>query len=495
MPSKGTYTALQKLKPIDVDWAKAAKSGNEREDLLYNRKVAEEKLAKEARDEVDYKEQEAVITGIDTLDKGLTLGIQEASTMQHSDYKIAREDAKFADSTDYKIRTKNLNNYSKNVKSMSDGVEKLASTVISKAQEGTLSAWDDELLQTMNGAYVTEAVKFGVNPDGSVKTTIALTDQGLITDDNPRGFVKDENGKIKMKTVTPSEVFKGLGGFSITPDVDVPKLAQTLGKELGKSVTSEINAYTTTTEQLWSNKEDDVRTAIKGDLGSPNSPSALAKRIWADKMGKSSRKLKPEDMTQVEDYYLAQIQIYYDEEVKKKKDFTAQGRAIDRNDKKREGAVSPVYVKDSATGAPAITSINGVDATTISFGDGKGIMVKETEANKESYTNIYVDATGAVYADKTKQKKVKGDPPIGADGKPDLQAWALNGKGWETTESTEPEKLSEKEVTNLVTNSKMLKEDNTRFKDNKDFKDYMKAKKDKLPTGQSGANAGDSIFE
>ncbi|GAF86433.1 unnamed protein product, partial [marine sediment metagenome] len=181
MPQKGTYTALQKLKPINVDWEKAAKSGNEREDLLYKRKVAEEKLKKEAKDKIDYDVQADVITGIDSLDKGLTIGIQAASTMQHEDFKVARDDPNFADSSDYKIRTKNLNNYSKSVKAMSDGISELASVVISKSNDDTLSAWDNELLETMNGAYVSEAVVFGVNNDGSVKTTIARTDEALKT--------------------------------------------------------------------------------------------------------------------------------------------------------------------------------------------------------------------------------------------------------------------------------------------------------------------------
>jgi len=496
MPQKGTYTALQKLQPIKVDWAKSAKAGNEREDLLYNRKLAEEKLAKADRDKIDYDAQEAVVTGIDSLDKGLTLGIQEASTMQHEDFKVAREDSKFADSTDYKIRTKNLNNYSKNVKGMSDGVSALAQSVIAKSHDGTLSTWDDELLQTMNGVYTSESVKFGVNKDGSVKTTIALTDQSLISDDNPRGFVKDADGRVKMKTVTPAEVFKGLGGFSITPDVDIQQQATDIGKELGKSVESSIDGYEITSSQTWENKKEETRKIVRGLLGNPTSLTPLAKRLWADEMGEDSRKLSEGDMIKLEDKMLEKIKPLYDEEVKKTFNYGARETAITRAQKKAEGAISPVYVKDNE-GSPEVTQINGVDANIISFGGGKGLEIKSTEANKESYKNIYVDVNGNVYADKISEKKVKGDPPIDPKtGKPDMVAWALQGKGWEATESDKPVKLSETEVTNLVTNPKMRKEDNSGFKDNADFKNYMKAKKEKLPKNQTKkSNSGDSIFE
>jgi len=501
--AKGTYTALQKLRPIDIDWGDVAKSGNEREDFLKAKELEAKKYAKEQRDKLDYDVQEAVITGIDSLDQGLTLGIQEASSMQHADYKKALDDPKFADSAEYKIRTKNLNNYSKNVKAMSDGIANLSQQVIAKSQDGTLSEWDNELMQTLNGAYVTEAVKFGTNPDGSVKALMALTDQSLITDDNPKGYVKDENGRIKMKQVTPSEIFKGLGGFSITPDVDVEKDAIDFGKELGEDIKTEVTGYETVEEQKWENKEPEVREAIKGKFGTAKSPTPMAKRIWADLMGKDSRTLTDANMTEIEDYYLNIVKTTYDEKYKESVAFGARESARGRHQKRTEAQVSPEYVLDTDTGAPQTIEIDGVETNIISFGSGKGIQVKKTEAERESYKNVYVDASGKVYADKFIETKGTGSEVIyekDAQGRNtdvvDLAATALmkQTKGWET-ETKEKQRLSETDVTNLVKNPNMVKEDGSRFKDNKDFKDYMKAKKSKLPKGQSSGSAGDDIFK
>lgn len=497
---KGNYTALQKLKPIQVDWAKAAKSGNEREDLLYNRKKAEEKLAQDKRDKIDFEAQEAVVTGIDSLDMGLTLGIEEASTMQHSDFIQAREDANYADSSKYKIRNKNLNNYSKNVKNLSDGMTKLAQEVIGMASSGTLAAWDDELLQTMNGIYTTESTKFGVNPDGSVKTTIALTDQALITDDNPRGFVKDANGRVKMKTVTPSEVFKGLGGFSITPEVDIQKQATDIGKELGKSIDMSIKGYDTKSEQSWETKKEETREIVKGLLGTPSALTPLAKRLWGNEMGKDSRKLTASDMVEMEEVMLAKIQPFYDEEVKKTRAFTARETARKNAQDKTANNVSPEFVP-TKDGSPEVIQINGVDANTISFGGGEGIMVIGTEAKKESIQNIYVDANGDIFADKIIENKYKGDP-IYLDGKPKTDEnidWVTTmsrqkAKGWENViENKVP--LTLKDFNNLSKNPKLVDDKGETFKDGHALRTFLKDKKAKLPKAQNNVSEGDVIFD
>ena len=183
--SKGNFTALQKLQPIKQDWGEASRILQAEEEQQYNRKKDEEKARQDKRDEIGYDELAPVITGIDSLDKGLTLGIQEASTMQYQDYKTALNDPSYADSPEYKIRTKNLNNYSKNVKAFSDGFSELAQSVIAKSQDSSLSDWDNDLLSTLNGGFVSEKVKFGVANDGSVEAYVASTDRNLVTDENP----------------------------------------------------------------------------------------------------------------------------------------------------------------------------------------------------------------------------------------------------------------------------------------------------------------------
>lgn len=503
MPQKGTYTALQKLKPIEVDWEKSAKAGVEREDLLYNRKVAEEKRRKEERDKIDYDTQEAVITGIDSLDKGITLGIQEASTIQHEDYKRALNDPSFADSPDYKIRAKNLNNYSKNIKAFSDGFSELAQSTIAKSQDGSLSSWDDDLLATLNGGFVSEKVKFGTAPDGSVQAWIASTDQSEITDENPDGYIKDEDGKIKLTKVTPNEVFKGLGKFSVTPDVDIQKQATDIGTELGKSIESSVDGYTITSEQSWETKKEDTRKIVRGMLGSPKSLTPLAKRLWADEMGEESRNLSEADMVKLEDKMLEKVKPFYDQEVKKTKNYAAQESARKRAQEKTEGDVSPEYVVDPESGAATVTQVNGVDANIISFGDGKGITTVDTEARKESVQNIYVDKNGKIFADKVEEDKAKGDPVYikDAQGKNTTEIdWVAttaqkSAKGWET--KTKPKvQLTDTDFTNLAKNRNMVDDKGNRFKDGRALKAYLEKRKELLPKNQTKkSSAGDAIFK
>ncbi|GAG19976.1 unnamed protein product, partial [marine sediment metagenome] len=249
----------------------------------------------------------------------------------------------------------------------------------------------------------------------------------------PRGFVKDENGKIQMKTVTPSEVFKGLGGFSVTADVDIQGEATKIGEKLGKSITSDVDGYQITSEQSWESKIEGTREIVRGMLGSPSSLTPLAKRLWADEMGEKSRKLSEADMVKLEEKMLEKIKPLYDIEVKKTINYGARESARGRAQKKTEGNVSPEYVTDTKLGGAKIVQVNGVDANVISFGDGKGIETIGTEATKESIQNIYVDKNGNIFADKLVESKEIGEPILNDDGSTNLVATAMNkAKGWTT---------------------------------------------------------------
>lgn len=480
MAGKGTYTALQRLKPINVDWGDVAKTGVEREDVLYERKQAEAKARKEARDKIGYSELKPIITGIDSLDKGIALGLQEAQNMKYDDYKRARQDPAYADSTEYKIRTKNLDNYSKNLKLFSDGFAKLAKKVIEKSNNDTLSAWDSELLQIMNGGFVSEKVKFGVNPDGSIKALLALTDRNLITDENPEGYVYDEDGEIQMKEVTPNEIFKGLGSFSITADVDVDTLAKDMGKELGKDETAKVSGLTTTTIQDWDTKKESVRESIKGSLGTAKNPTALAKRLWADHMGQSSRKLTDSDMKLIEDEYLKKIGTYYDQFNKEKKDHSTGFKYSQAKKKELKERIEPSLIVDETTGEPVKTSFKGSDGKDskegygISFGEDTALQVEKSNSSTTFITNLYFSENG-IYADKIEGLKKVGEPIRNDDGSINWMESLNQGKGWVKNEKKKV-KLTRAEATNAIKHKSVVKKDGTPFEDLKDFTDYYKVK-------------------
>jgi hypothetical protein len=357
MPQAGTYTALQKLKPITTDFGKIAKD----EELLQF-KYREEENAKKAlrkaeRDAISYDIQAPIVTGIDNLDQGLTLGLQEVADGQHEDFIKARSNPEFADSSEYKIRSQNRDKYSENLKAFTDGITELAGKLITKANDGTMSQWDDGLLGTMNGAYTLEKVKFGEDKYGKPVAFVAVAD--LEEED---GLAKDEDGKPILKKVTPADVFKGLGQYSITGDVDVAGAGREIGTELGKDFTESVNGYSVTKEQNWEDKKEDVKEMSKGLLGTSKNPTALSKRLWADIMGESSRQLTDSDMGKIEDEFLKQVKPYYDEFVEKDPNFSAMESAASRRDKKSkeediEGAFN-IRTNDS-TGEPVKTFIDG----------------------------------------------------------------------------------------------------------------------------------------
>tara|TARA_R110000851_G_scaffold27764_4_gene77874 strand:- start:16925 stop:18469 length:1545 start_codon:yes stop_codon:yes gene_type:complete len=337
MPTKGTYTALQKLKPIAVDFGQVAKDETERKDVLYNRKKTKADAEKAEQDKLDYEYLVPVITGVDSADQGIALGIQDAKDMQHVDYKKAKNDPVFRNSAEYKVRNKTLDNYSKDAKALSDGLTELQGAVVKKANDGTLSTWDDGLLDLINGAYVTEAFKFGVTKDGGVMTHIASTNQDLITTDNPKGYVKDEKGKMVLTRVTPNEVFKGLGKFKITGDVDILKKAQEIGTNLGKSVAADVSGREITHEQTWESKIEDAKKLVKTLVGSAANPSDLSKRLWSEEMQEKSRTLTDDDMARIEEVMLTKVKPYYDVEVKKTKTFAAPKSGTDKTSTPGEG--------------------------------------------------------------------------------------------------------------------------------------------------------------
>jgi len=320
--AKGNYTALQQLRPINVDWGEVAATGVRRQDEKYRRQKAEEAAEKDRRDKLGYDPLDPVVTGITSLDEALAIGVQNAAMQQHEDYKRALDDPSYSESSEYKIRTKNFNSYSKNLALLSQKGTALYGEIKKRQENDTLTNWDNQLLQKLNSVFVNPKVAFGSNEDGSIKVRMALTDSSEVTEENPQGYVYDENGNPKMITTTAANIMKGLDGFSITEKVNSAEVAQKRGTSLGQESVDNISGRTTTSIQNWETKKEEIRGAIRAELGTEKNPTALAKNIWATDLGKSSRNLNEDDMKLIEDTYLDQIGIYYDNFVKKRKSFT-----------------------------------------------------------------------------------------------------------------------------------------------------------------------------
>ncbi len=407
MAGKGTYGAYKNTKAFNIDWGKTAKTGVDREDALRKQGLEEVKAERERIKDLDYEALEQEMTGIDSLDQGTAIGVNEAAAMLHDDYKRAVKDSTYGDSSEYHIRRKNLQNYAKNINTMSAKFSEISEAVIKLKSTGQLSAWDNELMQSINGAFNTEAVKFGVNDDGTVKASIALTDESLITDENPKGFVKDADGNIKMRETTLAELFKGRGAFAITPKVDVVAEATNLGQKLGKDIRSKIKGNTTTVSQTWDTKKESAKGIVKTMLGSAKAPSSLAKNLWAQTMGRDSRNLTDEDMAEMEEYFLDKVGAFYDQEVKKsQRNATATTGTSKLTASQKDNQRTPSYLTDSS-GAVVEETIKiedkNVKAKGISL--GTDLLLTDSETTKERISDVYIDASGNFYGNIQKEIK------------------------------------------------------------------------------------------
>lgn len=496
MAGKGTYTAYQQLRPVQTDWGKVARSGAEREDKLRAEKKEDERLEREERANLDFDVQESVLTGIDSLDQAMAIGVEQAAGFQHEDFKKANNDLDFARSADYKIRTKNLNNYSKNLKRLSTGVAELAKTYTTLQNAGKLSDWSDDLGTTLNGAFASEKVIFGADRQtGEAYAVVAKTDESLKTDENPEGYVYNEDGTVAKQRVTASDVFKGKGNFKLVEKVDVAKEAQTFGKALGKKIEVQVkggafSGREITKEQAWEMQEGKARAAARDLLGSSGSPTDLAKNIWADVMGESSRELSDADMDSIVDRFVESSKAYYDESVDKSFTNPIVSRGGGTGGKQTTTIQPPRFVTNPDTGSISkgnvtvkvkegdkVSEKTLENVSTVQFGGVNGAMIRDTEQITKYVKNMYITKDGEIFADVMTSKK-----EIGRISNPnqittqDINQKVIGGqpKGYEDT--TETVKLSDAAFQALATSKDVTDEFGNKFTSGKALKDYLKAK-------------------
>ena len=473
MAGKGTYTALQKLKPITTDFGAIAKQ--EQSEFNKNRALekAEKDKAEAERKSILFNPLGDESTGVETLDDALFKGIRDMNKIRYDDYTKARNNPSYAKSDEYLAKTANRANYAKNLKIFTDKYSEYAKRVTGMG--GDLSGWNSDAMKEVNAFFNEEKVQFGENKYGEPIAMVAVIDP------DTGEYELNEDSSQKYTETSLAKVMKGTGMYDIVPQVDTVASVKSIGDILGSDLKDVKSGWTITSKQEWANKEAGARSLVQSELGSVKNPTALAKRMWADEMGNKKADWNDASFDAVSDRMLDKVEATYDEKVKKAYNYAGLNAASARNAKKNEDVITPSVTPDSNTGEPLVAKIPGLkgkDGYSVSF--GKGIVTAKTEGSSETISNVWVDLDGKMWARKTVATKVNKEAKsiMNENGEfdinklIDLQLGGTAGSGWKVEDVTAP--MSETDFTNLAKHPKVRKKDNTFYTDGKDLKDGLK---------------------
>ena len=477
MAGKGTYTALQRLKPIETDFGAIAKQ--EQNDFNKNRALEKQdkEKAQAELDKITFNPLADQSTGVESLDDALFKGIRDMNKTRYEDWKMARSNPAYAKSDEYLAKTANRENYAKNLKLFTDKYTEYAKSLT--AMGGDVSDWNQDAMKEVNAFFNEEKVMFTENKYGEPIAMVAVIDP------ETGEFELNEDGSQKYTETSLAKVMKGTGMYDIVPKVDVVATVKSIGDILGDDLKDVKTGWTITTKQEWASKEEGAKSLIQSELGSARNPTALAKRIWADEMGNSKADWDENAFEAVTNKMLEKVKATYDEKLKVAYNYAGENAAAGRQAKANENVVTPSVTPDSNTGVPVLAPIPGLegekakDGYSISF--GKGVLTAKTEGSSELIKNVWVTEDGEMFAVKLVATKTSKEATsvIGEDGEIDtskLIDMSLGGggssSGWKVEEKTV--KISETDFTNLAKNEKVKNEQNRNYKDGKELKEYLK---------------------
>lgn len=353
MAEKGTFSAYQRLQPLEADFVtpinkvvdEQRRIIEKEEELRKERTARKEKLAKDFA--TDYSTLTDVVTNNKTIDEAFARGIGSARDMMGDLYRDIQSNPNLSSHVPTQIKLQNLKNYAKNLKIVSGRYTEYAKTVASGIQDGSLSDWNSEALSDMDSIFAQMNIDVNVDADtGMPKAVIAKVD----SDGNK---VLDEDGQVVMKELNLIEVLDGRGLTGLVQRYDFLKGVKDLGSAVGDRLIEESGSNFQTIEyQKFEDIEDEVRSLVKGQIGSPARPSSVAKSVWADAMGREPKELTESDIKEIEDYFTESIGTFYNEKNKNSIDYRARTAASKEARERAEAA------KEEGSGLEIITDTN-----------------------------------------------------------------------------------------------------------------------------------------
>ena len=402
MPKAGTFTALQKLQPIQTDFGRIAR---EEEELQF-RYRAEKRKAKEKEEAIkkkisdgftqDYATLVDVVTNTKSIDEANARGVNSARDMIGETYKAIKNDPTLLDDVNTQIKLQNLTKFSKNIKNIEDRYTEYAATIGGGLQDGSLSSWNDSTLRDLDSIFRNANLDIQVDPNTGLP--IAVIGE------------QDENGEMtgKLKRLNLVEVLDGRGLQEAVPVFDIGKEASDMGTELGKRLDKIQTGFTTIEDQSFEKIETEVRDMVQGLIGNPKKPTDRAKAIWADNLGEEAKELTEADMKRVEDYYVASVKPFYDEKYFKTIDQSG-ALASKKFKAEKDTTGGGIQLRTDTEGEPLVESPIGVAGDlggggwsftmpVVKGSDGKSTpkIKVELEGKEISIETLYLTGAGKV---------------------------------------------------------------------------------------------------
>jgi hypothetical protein len=347
MPQKGTYTALQQLRPIQTDFGKiatdAAAVQHQRDLEVEAKRAATAKARQEQKSKIaegfreDYAKLTEVVTGTKSLTEAMSRGVGAARDMLGETYKEIERNPAMYDDINVSMKVANASNFSKNLKLVSDRYTEYAAKVTKGMTDGSLSEWNNETLNDLNSIFKDGNLDVTVDPQTGLPIAV------FAKQDDDGNYVYDDDGEVVMERMNLLEVLDGRGLQDTPSKFDLAKHAQTAGKDLGDRMQkTEGGDFTTREIQTFEMIEPEVRDLAKGLIGTAQNPTDVAKSIWTDTLGNNKPpggELTEADMSLIEDAYVNATRPFYDEKDKADVNFGARNAA--KKLAKEEAAKTP----------------------------------------------------------------------------------------------------------------------------------------------------------
>lgn len=391
MPKAGTYTALQKLRPITTNFGEIVEGAVFKEERRTALKKAEEEARKKEKSkiasqfEMDYDSLFDVVTKTKSIDEAYTRGINSARDVMGVIYKDIERRPSLANDVVTQIKLQNLKNYSKNLKLISDRYAEYASTVGKGMQDGSLSQWNKDTLSDLDSIFRQANLDVRVDPETGLPIAVIAE--------------LDENGVAtgRLKELNLIEVLDGRGLTDTVETFDFQKSIEDIGTKLGKREVKTSSGLSHIEYQRFEDIEPDVRTMVSGFIGNEINPSPIAKSIWSDRMGEDPKDLTKEDMKRIEDFYVASIKGFYDEKNKQTVAFGAiEARRKGRREEEKETGLG-LQLRTDEQGRPLTGGLTGVSGdiggAAFSFTLPKDIVFG-VKGQKKLIDNLFLTGAG-----------------------------------------------------------------------------------------------------
>jgi hypothetical protein len=407
-PKAGSFTALQRLKPITTDFGDIVENAVEDDLARKAAAKAEEDANKKAKSELankfgeTYESLEEVITKTKSINEANARGINSARDLTGDIFKAAETDPTVMNTMEWQMKKANLNNFSKNLKLVSDRYTEYATTLSAGMQDGTLSGWNKEQLNDLDSIF--RKANLDIRADRETGLPI-----GVIAEVDDDG---EATGKLKELNLV--EVLDGRG---LNQSVNTFKFKDSIteiGSDLGQRLVKEVGSNLTHIEyQKFSKIEPDVRKMVRGFIGNEGNPKDVAKSIWVDQMSGDIKDLTAADMKRIEDFYVNGIKGFYDEKNMTTKDFRT-GYNYSRAKKTDDDEMGlGIQLRTNEAGEPDTEPLTGV------AGDIRGESFQFTlpgpirlgiKGENREISNLFLTPDGKIaYKETVYKGKVSGD--------------------------------------------------------------------------------------